>query len=73
MTSTTLDNIRYIIKKTGQNPSFKVEFRINENDDIVMDISSESTSMPRQMAWPTTNSSIGQEFLEYVAATSVWV
>lgn len=73
MASTTLDDIRHIIKKTGQNPLFKVEFRINENDDIVMDISSESTSMPRQIAWPRTNSSIGQEFIEYVAATSVWV
>ena len=68
-----MTDIRHIMKKVGTNPVFKVEFRRNASNDIVIDISSESTTMPRTTKILKSVEQIGQEFMEYIAETSNWV
>lgn len=66
-------DIRKIMKADGTNPIFKVEFRRNDSNDIVIDISSESTTMPRTVKILKSVDQIGQEFMEYIAETATWV
>ena len=66
-------DIRHIMQRINANPVFKVEFRRNSSNDIVMCISSESTSMPKINKVVKSISQVEQEFLEYIAETANWV
>ena len=68
-----MTDIRHIMQKVGTNPVFKVEFRRNSSNDIVMCISSESTTMPSAIKIIKSVNQISQEFMEYVAETANWV
>ena len=68
-----MTEIRKIMEKIGTNPVFKVEFRRNASNDIVMVISSESTTMPPNSKTITVNEQIGQELVEYISDTAKWV
>ena len=66
-------DIRKIMKADGTNPIFKVEFKRNSNNDIVMSISAETNSMPSTNIVVKSVNQIGQELIEYIAETSTWV
>ena len=68
-----MTEIRHIMQKAGTNPVFKLEFRRNSSNDIVMCISSESTTMPSTTKIIKSVNQISQEFMEYVAETANWV
>lgn len=68
-----MTDIRHIMQKVGTNPVFKLEFRRNSANDIVMCISSESTTMPSTIKIIKSVNQISQEFMEYVAETANWV
>lgn len=68
-----MTDIRHIMQKVGTNPIFKVEFRRNSSNDIVMCISSESTTMPSTNRVVKSVNQIGQELIEYIAETATWV
>lgn len=68
-----MTDIRHIMQKARTNPIFKVEFRRNDSNDIVIDISSESTTMHRTTKILKSVDQIGQEFIEYIAETANWV
>lgn len=68
-----MKDIRRIMQKVGTNPVFKIEFRRNLSNDIVMCISSESTTMPILSIIIKSANQISQEFMEYVADTANWV
>ena len=66
-------DIRHIMQRINTNPVFKVEFRRNSSNDIVMCMSSESTSMPNINTVVKSISQVEQRFLEYIAETANWV
>ena len=68
-----MTDIRRIMQKVGTNPIFKVEFRRNASNDIVMCISSDSTTMPITTKILKSVDQIGQEFMEYIAETANYV
>lgn len=68
-----MKDIRHIMQKVGTNPVFKIEFRRNSSNDIVMYISSESTTMHSTIKIIKSVNQISQEFMEYVAETTNWV
>lgn len=65
--------IRKIMKADGTNPIFKVEFKRNSNNDIVMAISAETNTMPSINRVVKSVNQIGQELIEYIAETATWV
>lgn len=68
-----MTDIRHIMQKVGTNPIFKVEFRRNASNDIVMCISSDYTTMPITTKILKSVDQIGQEFMEYIAETANYV
>jgi len=67
---TDVQEIRKIMNKVGTNPKFSMEFRRNSNNDIVIAIFSDSTTMPPIIKKISTLNDVGQHIIEYIADTA---
>ena len=70
---TDMQEIRTIMKKVGTNPKFSMEFRRNSNNDIVIAIFSDSTTMPPIIKKLSTLNDVGQHLIDYIQDTAIWV
>lgn len=68
-----MQEIRKIMKSDGTNPVFKVEFRRNSKNDIVMVVTAETNTMPPQKYFCTTVDQFGESFVNYIKDTANWV
>ena len=68
-----MQEIRKIMKSDGTNPVFKVEFRRNSNNDIVMVVTAETNTMPPQKYFCKTVDQFGEAFVNYIKDTANWV
>ncbi|MEE3344486.1 MAG: hypothetical protein VZS44_10370 [Bacilli bacterium] len=70
-----MTEIRTMLQKLGTNPRFTVEFRrtTSGTNEIVVEINSEGTTMPRTVKKITSLEQFGDLMVEFVKDTSSWI
>ena len=70
-----MTEIRTMLQKLDTNPRFTVEFRrtTNGTNEIVVEINSEGTTMPRTVKKITSLEQFGDLMVEFVKDTSLWI